>query len=154
MRALVQRVGEASVSIAGALHAKTGPGLLILLGVSGTDTTAEAQALAGRCARLRIFSDEEGKMNRSVVDTGGSALVISQFTLYADTSHGNRPGFTAAAPPEIAEALYLEFVTALKKEMGENRVACGVFRAMMAIGSVNDGPVTIMLDTADRPVPR
>ncbi len=148
MKAVLQRVSRASVSIGGAVHASIGPGLLIFLGVSRTDSAAEAKYLAERCSKLRIFPDDAGKMNRSVIDCGGSALVISQFTLFADTSRGHRPGFTDAAPPEQAESLYEIFIAAMKEYVGDAGVASGVFRAMMEISLVNDGPVTILMDTA------
>jgi D-aminoacyl-tRNA deacylase len=147
MRALVQRVKRARVSIAGALHDEIGPGMVIFLGVSSTDDASAAGYLAQKCAQLRIFEDEQGKMNRSVQDVGGSALVISQFTLYAETARGNRPSFVQAAPPEDAEQLYGRFVEDLKAQMGEQRVGTGVFRAMMDVELVNSGPVTILIES-------
>ena len=149
MRALVQRVRHASVSINQSLHSEIGRGLLIFLGVSNSDTPAEARTLAGRCASLRIFEDENARMNLSLKDTAGSALVVSQFTLYADTRRGNRPSFTSAAAPEMAEKLYQEFVDSLTTELGERNVRTGVFRTMMDINLTNDGPVTIMLESKD-----
>ena len=122
-----------------------GNGLLILLGVGLEDTEKEAAFVADKCANLRIFEDDAGKMNRSLLDTGGGALVISQFTLYGDASHGRRPSFSAAAPPEQAEPLYLKFVE-LMKSAGVP-VATGRFRAEMAVELCNDGPVTIMVES-------
>ena len=147
MRALIQRVREASVSVNGSLHANMGKGLLIFLGIKQGDTAADAVYLAQRCANLRIFGDEHGNMNLSVKDIGGSALVISQFTLYADTRKGNRPGFTDAAPAGIAEPLYTEFAKLLSSELGDSNVRTGVFRAMMDISLINDGPVTVMVES-------
>ena len=147
MRALLQRVSEASVSIDGRIHSTISGGLLVFLGVGGNDTSADARYLAERVAFLRIFNDENQKMNRSVRDTGGSALVVSQFTLYADTRKGHRPSFTDAASPEIAERLYNEFIVILSEYIGADHVRSGLFRAMMDIALVNDGPVTILLES-------
>lgn len=144
MRAVVQRVTRASCTVEGRLTGQTGRGLLILLGVGPSDTAQTAQALAAKIARLRIFSDEAGKMNRSVQDVGGGVLSVSQFTLFADTSSGNRPSFIGAAPAAQGRELYAEFNTALRAlglEVGE-----GVFGADMQIELVNDGPVTIWLE--------
>lgn len=147
MRALIQRVKHASVDIEGRSHNHIGPGLLILLAVHKNDGENDAEYLAGRCADLRIFSDGEGKMNLSVRGTGGSALVISQFTLYADTRKGNRPSFTDSAAADAAEKLYDVFVARLRQHLGDARVCTGKFRAMMDVGLVNDGPVTVMLES-------
>ena len=147
MRALIQRVSRASVSIGGELHDEIGHGMLILLGVSAADDAAAADSLAQKCAQLRIFDDGEGKMNRSVKEVEGSTLVISQFTLYADTARGNRPSFTQAAKPELAEQLYGRFLENLRTELGEGRVRTGVFRAMMDVELTNNGPVTIMIES-------
>jgi D-tyrosyl-tRNA(Tyr) deacylase len=125
-----------------------GPGLVILVGVGPHDDEATAEALARRVTELRIFDDAEGRTNLSLLDVGGAALVVSQFTLYADTRRGRRPGFTGAASPEIAERLYLRFVEAVRG-LGVT-VATGVFGAVMEVELVNDGPFTIWLDTADR----
>jgi D-tyrosyl-tRNA(Tyr) deacylase len=147
MRALVQRVKKSQVIIDRKPHSAIGPGMLIFLGVRKGDAEEDARYLANRCAALRIFEDEQQKMNLSVKDIGGSAMVVSQFTLYADTRRGNRPGFTDAAPPEIAEDLYEKFVQHLRRSLGESKVAAGVFRAMMEIELINDGPVTVMIES-------
>ena len=144
MRAVVQRVAEARVRVGDKVTGEIGQGLCILLGVARLDGEAEASRLAGKVARLRIFPDEEGRFDRSVADVGGSALVVSQFTLIADTAKGNRPSFTEAAPPELAEPLYERFCDALR-DLGIP-VRTGVFGAKMALELVNDGPVTIVLD--------
>lgn len=145
MRALVQRVSAAEVAVDGAVIGRSGPGLMILVCAMAGDTEGEARALAARIAKLRIFRDNDGRMNRSLLDTGGGALVISQFTLAADTSRGNRPGFSAAAPPEIGERLYRVFAEALAA-LGP-AVETGRFGADMAVTLTNDGPVTIWLET-------
>ncbi len=146
MRAVIQRVLSASVEVGGETVGKIGAGLLILLGVGPGDSEREAALLARKCAELRIFSDADGRFNLSLLDTGGAALVVSQFTLYADTRRGRRPGFTDAAPPEIAAPLVEQFAGDLRR-MGV-AVATGVFGAHMRVALVNDGPVTIMLDTS------
>lgn len=145
MRALVQRVSEARVTVAGRETGRIGAGLLILVCAMQADTPSDAESLAGKIARLRIFRDEAGKMNRSLLDTGGAALVVSQFTLAADTSRGNRPGFSAAAPPEIGEALY-RHVSDTLRGLGI-RVENGEFGADMDVALVNQGPVTIWLES-------
>jgi len=147
MRALIQRVKSASVSIDGIIHNRIERGLLILLGIKHSDNDESANYLAKRCAELRIFEDDVGKMNKSVKEISGSALVISQFTLYADTRHGNRPSFTDAAPPEMAQALYTKFVHILEMEIGIEKVKTGLFRAMMDVHLVNEGPVTVVVDS-------
>lgn len=144
MRALLQRVTEARVRVDGAVVGEIGPGLLILVCSMQGDTEADAQRLAAKVAKLRVFRDDAGKMNRSVRDIQGAALVVSQFTLAAETSRGNRPGFSAAAPPEDGERLYLAFAAALQAE-GVS-VATGRFGADMKVSLTNDGPVTIWLD--------
>jgi D-tyrosyl-tRNA(Tyr) deacylase len=146
VRALLQRVSRASVAVDGANVASIGPGLLILVGVGRTDDEATAVGLARRVTELRIFADESGRTNRSIIDIGGAALVVSQFTLYADTSRGRRPGFTGAADPAIADALYRRFAAALR-ESGVADVQTGSFGAEMAVELVNEGPFTIWLDT-------
>jgi D-tyrosyl-tRNA(Tyr) deacylase len=150
VRALLQRTTGASVRIASsdAVVGSIESGLLVLLGVGPDDDEATAEALATRIADLRIFRDDEGRTNRSLLDVGGGALVISQFTLFADTRRGRRPGFTAAAPADQAERLYLRFADALRALGIE--VATGRFGAEMLVELVNDGPFTIWLDTADR----
>jgi D-tyrosyl-tRNA(Tyr) deacylase len=144
MRAVVQRVREASVTVDGEVVASCGRGLAILLGVAVEDDPGAADRLAGKIARLRIFENEEGRFDLSLLDVGGEALAVSQFTLIADTGKGNRPSFTGAARPEVAEPLYERFCEALERE--GVRVARGVFGARMAVSLVNDGPVTIVLD--------
>ncbi|MEM8578375.1 MAG: D-aminoacyl-tRNA deacylase [Pseudomonadota bacterium] len=145
MRALLQRVAEAHVDVDGQTIGRTGPGLLILVCAMPGDDEATGRALAAKIAKLRIFKDAAGKMNRSVRDAGGSALVVSQFTLAADTSRGTRPGFSRALPPAEAEGLYVSFAEALR---GEGlTVETGRFGADMQVSLVNDGPVTIWLDT-------
>ena len=148
MRAVLQRAAEASVGVGGETVATIGHGLVILLGVGHDDDADIADMLARRVTELRIFRDEEGRTNRSLVDVRGAVLVISQFTLFADTSRGRRPGFTEAAPPEQAQRLYERFVAALREH--DVRVETGRFGAEMAVSLVNDGPFTIWLDTADR----
>jgi D-tyrosyl-tRNA(Tyr) deacylase len=148
VRALLQRTSRASVRVGGETVGDIGPGLVILLGVGPDDTEPVADDLARRTAELRIFRDDEGRTNRSLLDVGGAALVVSQFTLFADTRRGRRPGFTAAAPPDIAERLYLRFASSLRG-LGVT-VATGRFGAEMAVELVNDGPFTIWLDTDER----
>lgn len=145
MRALVQRVSQATVSVGGAVIGEVGPGMMILVCAMQDDGDAEADKLAAKIAKLRIFRDEEGRMNRSVIDAEGAALVVSQFTLAADTSRGNRPGFSAAAAPQDGERLYEYFAARLQAESVP--VATGRFGAEMEVSLVNDGPVTIWLDT-------
>jgi D-tyrosyl-tRNA(Tyr) deacylase len=148
VRALLQRTTGARVQVAGETIGEIAGGLVVLLGFGPDDNEATADALARRVTELRIFDDADGRTNLSLVDVGGAALVVSQFTLYADTRRGRRPGFTGAAAPELAERLYLRFAAALK-ELGVE-VATGRFGAVMAVELVNDGPFTIWLDTADR----
>ena len=148
MRALIQRVTEASVTVDGEKTGEIEQGLLILVCAMGGDGEAEAEKLAARISKLRIFKDEAGKMNRSVADIGGGCLVVSQFTLAADTSRGNRPGFSQAAPPADGERLYLHFSQALRN-LGL-QVENGRFGADMDVSLLNQGPVTIWMDTAER----
>jgi D-tyrosyl-tRNA(Tyr) deacylase len=145
VRAFIQRVARANVTVSGQVIGEIGNGLLILLGVGRTDNPESASYLAEKIANLRIFSDAAGKMNLSMLETGGAALVVSQFTLYGDTRGGRRPSFIQAAPPEEANRLYQEFVGALRS-LGV-KVETGVFQADMQVELVNDGPVTILLDS-------
>lgn len=145
MRAVIQRVSRAKVTVEGQVTGEIGAGLMILLGVGRDDTPAVAAALAEKAANLRIFEDENEKMNRSLLDVQGAALVVSQFTLYGDARGGRRPSFIAAAPPEQAKALYEEFCKTLQS-LGVT-VATGIFQAMMSVELVNEGPVTILLDS-------
>ena len=144
MMALLQRVREARVEVAGEVVGQIGAGLLVLVCAMQGDDEARAEVMAGKIARLRIFKDEGGKMNRSLLDTGGAALVVSQFTLAADTSRGNRPGFSSAAPPDEGRALYDLFADHLAAQ--GVAVGRGVFGAEMQVALVNDGPMTIWLD--------
>ncbi len=145
MRAVIQRVRRASVTSEGKLLGSIGPGLLVLVGIAPGDDAAGVRWMAEKIVRLRIFEDAAGKMNRSVEDVGGGILVVSQFTLYGDAARGNRPSFTAAAPPEVAKPLYEELVGALGS-MSSRPVATGTFGAAMEVALVNDGPVTILLE--------
>ncbi len=147
MRALVQRVARAAVRADGAEVARIGPGLLILLGVRAGEAPGASERLAERCAGLRIFEDDEGKMNRSILDVGGEALVVSQFTLYADTSRGRRPGFEPAARPEEAEPAYVRFCDTLAAQGVVTRR--GVFGATMEVELTNMGPATFLLETPE-----
>ena len=145
MRAVLQRVSRAKVTVDEKVTGEIGGGLLILLGVGRNDTSEVAAAMAEKCANLRLFEDENEKMNRSLLDVKGSALVVSQFTLYGDARGQRRPSFITAAPPELAKVLYQEFSEALRK-LGVT-VATGIFQAMMSVELVNEGPVTILLDS-------
>ena len=145
MRAVVQRVSEASVMVGGQTVGAIRQGLMVLLGVARGDTSGDAVYLAEKTCGLRIFEDQQGKMNRSVEDISGSVLVVSQFTLLGDCRKGRRPGFTDAAEPELADKLYEEYVSLLRQR--GITVATGVFRAEMKVGLVNDGPVTMLLDS-------
>ena len=146
MRALLQRVSRAAVRVDDETIASTGPGLLILLGVGHADGDEVADSLARRVTELRIFEDDAGRTNRSILDVGGAALVVSQFTLYADTSRGRRPGFTDAAEPATADRLYQRFAATLR-HAGVQGVQTGRFGAEMSVELINDGPFTIWLDT-------
>ena len=148
MRALLQRVRRAEVRVGEEVVGSIGPGLLVLLGVGHGDDEAIADALARRICELRLFEDDDGKTNRSLLEAGGEALVVSQFTLYADTRRGRRPGFTDAAPPDLAQGLWRRVASGI--EAHGVRTALGRFGAEMAVELVNDGPFTIWLDTADR----
>jgi D-tyrosyl-tRNA(Tyr) deacylase len=145
MRAVLQRVTRASVRVGGETAGDIGAGLVVLLGIARDDAEDDARYLAEKTVSLRVFDDEEGRMNRSVVEAGGGLLVVSQFTLYGDARKGRRPSWFDAAPPETAERLYEFFVAEVSRSVA--RVAKGVFRAMMEVELVNDGPVTILLDS-------
>ena len=144
MRALLQRVTEARVIVDQVVTGEIGAGLLVFLGVSKLDTEADADFIAGKVLNLRIFSDEQGKMNRSVLETGGALLVVSQFTLYGDCRKGRRPSFDDAAPAEQARSLYEHFVAVTRRSL---RVETGIFQADMAVSLTNDGPVTLILES-------
>ena len=146
MRAVLQRVSAASVTVGERITGEIGPGFLILLGVEEGDTAADVAWLVGKILPMRVFEDEDGKMNRSILDTGGGALVVSQFTLHARTKKGTRPSFDRAARPEVAIPLYERFVAELSAGLGKP-LATGEFGAMMKVALVNDGPVTILLDS-------
>jgi D-tyrosyl-tRNA(Tyr) deacylase len=145
MRIVLQRVSQAKVTVEGQLTGEIGPGLVILLGVGREDSSATAAAMAEKAANLRIFEDPAGKMNLSLRDVKGAALVVSQFTLYGDARGQRRPSFISAAPPDLAKQLYLEYCEAMRK-LGIP-VATGIFQAMMSVELVNEGPVTILLDS-------
>lgn len=147
MRVLVQRVATAEVTVAGRASGAIGPGLLLLVGITHSDDEATLKRMADKLVKLRIFADEAGLMNRSVLDVGGDVLAVSQFTLYADARKGNRPSYTEAARPEVASPLFDRFVAALAQRLGKP-VATGVFGADMKVELLNDGPVTIWLDSA------
>lgn len=146
MRAVVQRVSRSSVAVDGKVISAIGPGLLVLLGVSATDAESDADYLAEKIAGLRIFEDQDGKMNRSIADVGGAVLAVSQFTLYGDVRRGRRPSFDAAARPERARELYEYFVAQIR----QRGLHCetGQFQAMMSVSLVNEGPVTLLLDSS------
>ncbi len=145
MRAVIQRVSRASVKIDGRTQGFIQHGMLVLLGIRAGDTTTDLQWLAEKVINLRIFEDQEGKMNRSLTDFDGEMLIISQFTLYGDCRKGRRPGFSSAAPPEIAEPLYQQFIEEVRNR--QVKVATGIFQATMEVELVNDGPVTLLLDS-------
>ncbi len=149
MRALIQRVREASVSVAGRIVGAIGPGLVVLAAMAAEDVDDDRDWLARKIVALRIFDDHDGVMNRSIVDVDGGILAVSQFTLFASTRKGNRPSWSGAAPPLIAKPKFEDFVAALARERGQP-VATGVFGAVMQLALVNDGPVTIWLDSRDR----
>ncbi len=145
MRAVVQRVKSASVTVDSELVSEIGAGVLVFLGVAHDDTATELKYITNKVANLRIFEDEDGKMNRSLLETGGAALVVSQFTLYGDCRKGRRPSFINAARPEVANALYEQFIAALEQQNIPTHG--GTFQAMMDVQLINDGPVTILLDS-------
>ena len=146
MRLVIQRVREAQVTVDGQVTGQIGPGLLVLAGFTPTDTTVSLAWMVRKLVQLRIFSDENGQMNRSVADTDGQILIVSQFTLLADARKGNRPSYIGAAPPPIAEPLYQQFVAMVAVELGQP-VPTGIFGADMQVSLLNDGPVTIVLDS-------
>lgn len=147
MKALIQRVSRGRVTIDGSVTGSVAKGYVILLGVKPGDTEDDARYLADRTINLRVFPDSDDRMNLSLKDVEGGVLIVSQFTLYASTRKGNRPSFIGAAKPDLAEALYEEYVAALRRALGEERVATGRFGAMMSVEIINDGPVTIELTT-------
>ncbi|MBE0487249.1 D-aminoacyl-tRNA deacylase [Marinobacter sp.] len=147
MKGLIQRVSEASVTVNGKQIASIGPGLLLLLGVEKEDSLIEAKELCRKVLCYRIFPDEQGRMNVNVQDSGGSILIVPQFTLAADTGSGSRPGFSLAAAPERAEALYRDFLAEARNQIGFDRVGEGEFGADMKVALVNDGPVTFLLES-------
>ena len=149
MRAVVQRVSKAHITINRKIEKQIGPGLVVLLGIELEDGIQDIEWLSGKISRLRIFNDADGVMNLSVADVGGGMMIVSQFTLHASTKKGNRPSYIKAAPPEIAIPLYEEFITCAKKDLGRP-VVTGEFGAHMQINLVNDGPVTIFIDTKNR----
>lgn len=146
MRAVIQRVDRASVSVAGTTHGEIGRGLAVLLGIHRSDTEKELSWMVDKVVHLRIFPDEDGRMNRSLADIKGEMLIVSQFTLYGDCRKGRRPGYSEAAPPELAKRLYRRFIELVD---GRGiRTASGRFQAMMHVSLVNDGPVTLLVDSA------
>ena len=147
MKAWIQRVLEASVEIDGDKVSEIGQGYLVLLGVTHSDTEKSSDEMSERICNLRIFEDENGKTNRSLIDIGGSVIVVSQFTLYADTAHGRRPGFSNAARPELAEPLYERVVSNLRRRLGDESVGTGRFGAEMKVRLLNDGPFSVELLT-------
>lgn len=149
MIAVIQRVTEASVTIEGHVHGKIETGFMVLLGIAQDDTTEDVDWLAGKIAGLRVFGDDEGKMNRSLADIDGNILLISQFTLHASTKKGNRPSFIEAAPPPVAIPLYEAMIERLQQLTGKN-IATGIFGADMKVRLLNDGPVTIIIDSKNK----
>lgn len=149
MKVVIQRVRRASVSIGGEIHASVGSGMLVLVGIQADDKEEDIEWLTGKIANLRIFDDREGVMNRSVKETNGELLVVSQFTLLARTKKGNRPSYIDAAKPEISVPIYEKFVCSLSEEIGKD-IKTGVFGADMQIELINDGPVTILIDSKNR----
>lgn len=149
MRAVLQRVTEASVNISNKLVAEINQGLVILLGIELDDTINDIEWLSAKIAKMRVFSDEEGLMNKSIADIDGEVLLVSQFTLFASTKKGNRPGFTRSAKPDVAIPLYQQFISQLESELGKS-IQTGEFGADMKISLVNDGPVTITIDTKNK----
>lgn len=151
MRAIVQRVKRSCVRIDGQVYSSIGQGILVLLGVGDVDNEQDATYVAEKCAGLRIFDDGEGKMNLSVRDVGGEVMVVSQFTLYGETQKGNRPSYSRAASPQLAETLYEKYLADIRKLVGDQRIRSGVFRAMMDVELTNDGPVTLIVESKRKP---
>ena len=151
MKLLIQRVSRASVEVNGEIVSAIGAGCLALVGCRYDDTEKDAAYLAAKLCALRIYPDADGKMNLSLVQTGGSALLVSQFTLYADTTRGNRPGFEEAGPPALAEKNFAAFVAEVRKILGADKVATGIFAAEMRVSLINEGPVTISLQSDTQP---
>lgn len=149
MKAILQRVSRASVTVSGDKISEIKEGLLILLGIESEDNQGDIEWLCGKISRLRIFGDENGVMNKSILDIGGDAIVVSQFTLHASTKKGNRPSYIKAAKPEISKPLYEKFVFQLEKDLGK-KVGTGIFGADMKVDLLNDGPVTIIIDTKNK----
>jgi len=149
MRIVIQRVREASVTVEEQVVSSIGIGFLILLGIEAEDTAEDIEWLCGKISKLRVFSDEEGAMNRSIIDVDGDVIVVSQFTLHASTKKGNRPSFIKAARPDVAIPLYQQFVQQLQKDLNK-KVQTGTFGAMMDVSLINDGPVTIVIDSKNR----
>ena len=149
MRIVIQRVTEASVKISGEVKARIGEGLLVLLGIEDADNDEDIEWLCGKIARLRIFNDDAGVMNKAITETGGDVLLISQFTLHASTKKGNRPSYLKAAKPEVAIPLYEKFILQMEKEMGK-KILTGEFGADMKVSLVNNGPVTIIIDSKNK----
>ena len=149
MRAVIQRVSQAKVLIDGALKAAIGPGLLVLLAIEPPDAQEDIEWLSGKLVRLRVFDDEQGVMNRSVLETQGGVLLVSQFTLFASTKKGNRPSYSRSAPPEVAVPLYQRFIARLEQDLGKP-IQTGEFGADMQVSLTNDGPVTIIIDSKQR----
>lgn len=149
MKIVIQRVLEASVSIAGELHSCIGPGMMILVGIRADDTDEDIDWLTGKICNLRIFDDDEGVMNHSILDSGGEILAVSQFTLMARTKKGNRPSYIDAAKPEISVPIYEKFLQSLSEALGKE-IKTGVFGADMQVALINDGPVTILIDSKER----
>lgn len=150
MKALIQRVLRGNVAVNDEVVGKIGRGYVVLLGIKVEDTEADARRLANKTINLRVFPDDDERMNLTIEDVGGEILVISQFTLYADTRKGNRPSFVRAAPAEIAETLYNTYVESLRQVLGNSRVVTGIFKSAMVVEIVNDGPVTVELSTDDK----
>lgn len=151
MRAVVQRVSEGGVFIPEENYsAKIGNGMVILLGIKEGDDESDMEYVADKCCNLRIFEDSEGKMNLSIIEVKGEALIISQFTLYGETARGNRPSFISAAKPETAIPLYEKFINRVKQNLGEHKVKTGIFGAMMSVKIINDGPVTISVESKQK----